>query len=438
MIEATFYIVLGIFVISKEVRRVAGSNRIKMITICGAIYGILCCIIPGLILFNEKGIQCQSSNNLIPLYSLFLTIVCYISLQIGYKFGGRETKEEETTKIYSVNNMLLTATIFLIISVFALYQWSSGYGGITQTIMLGSQIRASSVLSHNAFTFFKHFVPLSILSSLLIFTECLILKKRTHNIIYKTYAFLIFTVSVIISLIYIIANDGRTLAGAYILFYVLIFIKYKFEIEEKSIVRISIILLCVVGIIWTIIIKSEEWFAIYRQEDYDIENSRGGFINTLLSEFSFIYTSLYNAIAESFNSTYVYTICNDFVNGIFAWLPTSLKPLTYIDVWDYNTKLINTGGYGQIPVNIVGQTYYDLGILGVMLIPAIYAWIIRKIEIKLDNDKMTTLGLVIYVVLGFYFGKSMAYFSVYNIMINIFYIVIGLLLYNRIFKHITY
>ena len=126
-----------------------------------------------------------------------------------------------------------------------------------------------------------------------------------------------------------------------------------------------------------------------------------------------------------------YVILNDLLNGLFAWLPTSLKPVALADVWDYNTQLINDGGYGQSPACLAAQSFYDLGLIGLLVVPFTYTYIVGKVENLLDNDYSTS-GLVFYVTLGFYFAKGMAYFSFYNIMMNIFFVVVGLIAYKKI------
>jgi len=353
-------------------------------------------------------------------------VVCF-SAYAGYNYGRQKyVRNNKVNLLRYANgnrNIGFASVIFILISVVSLCLYASGYGGIIQTMLKGGQIRASFIQSTNSYTFFKHLIPISIVSSLLLYTDIYI-NKNHKIIIFKT---LLLIVSFAISIIYITANDGRGLAGIYLLLFILINIRYKYEIRGTSINK-TIYQTCIVCIlIFIIIIQSENWLNIFRE--HEITESQHSALETILSEFKFIYVGLYTSIYTGFNSISEFTIFNDLLNGVFAWLPTSLKPILLEDVWDYNTRLINDGGYGQSPVNIVGQSFYDLGIIGIFVIPFTYAYIIGKLERYFINDYSTS-GVVFSTVLAFYLAKGMAYFSFYNIMMNIFFIVLSWCIYR--------
>ena len=94
----------------------------------------------------------------------------------------------------------------------------------------------------------------------------------------------------------------------------------------------------------------------------------------------------------------------------------------------------HTGVYGQSPTSILAQSIYDLGFLGVLLIPCIYGFVIRKIENKLESYGSNIFYNTIYIVLGFYLAKGIVYFSMYNIMMNIFFIVAACIIYKVLHK----
>lgn len=185
----------------------------------------------------------------------------------------------------------------------------------------------------------------------------------------------------------------------------------------------------VCSIIFILIIESENIFNLFR--DRDVISHDNSALDILLSEFNFIYVGLHTSILHTLDSNTNFLLINDLANGAFAWLPTSLKPIIMEDVWDYNTKLINDGGYGQSPVNIVAQSFYDLGLIGVFIIPLIYTYIIGKFE-KIFKKDYSTIGLVFFTVLAFYLGKGMAYFSLYNLMMNLFFIFFSWCIYKFI------
>ena len=160
-------------------------------------------------------------------------------------------------------------------------------------------------------------------------------------------------------------------------------------------------------------------------------------ITTVSREFSFILSGTQNALIKDLSDEGKLMIMNDVVNGVFAWLPTTLKPIMMEDVWDYNTRSINTGEYGQLPTSIIGQSIYDLGLLGIILLPFIYGVIIKKVEMVLEGRKENIFYNTVYIVLGYYLCKGIPYFSFYNIMINTFFIFIAILIYNTVHKKNT-
>lgn len=321
------------------------------------------------------------------------------------------------------------ATVLIVVSTVSLYLYSSDYGGIIQTMLKGGQIRASIIQSSNSYAFFKHLIPLSIIASLLVYTDILI-KHNTKFLFYKSF---IFILSFAISIIYITVNDGRMLAGIYILLFIIIAIKYKFEKKHASLKRIIIISVIVCACIFVLIIESENIFNAFR--DKEMMSSENSVLDVILSEFNFIYIGLYTSVNYGLDYSPNFLILNDLTNGIFAWLPTSIKPIVMEDVWDYNTLLINDGGYGQSPANIVAQSFYDLGIIGVFIIPFAYTLILGKLNNYFKNN-YSTIGLVFATVLAFYMGKAMVYFSLYNLMMNIFFIVLSWYMYKLILSKI--
>ena len=170
-----------------------------------------------------------------------------------------------------------------------------------------------------------------------------------------------------------------------------------------------------------------------KNESYE-SSSNSGIVETLSKEFSFIVSGTQNAMIENSTMSGNFMIINDVVNGVFAWLPTSLKPIILEDVWDYNTRILNTGGYGQSPTSIVAQSIYDLSFLGIIIIPVIYGMLIRKFEKALEKRKGNFFYDTVYVVLGYYLCKGIPYFSFYNIMINTFFIFIAIFIYNTVHK----
>lgn len=425
------YIITGIIVVYKEYKNVIKLHKITMGTLCFLFYAILCCIVPGLTIWKGDVSRCKDYSTYYAFISYLATLLTLIASYWGYsksQRGAKKTIAPEKTSIEVVKgdkNLLFASVFFLVVSFVSLLYWSSGYGGIVNVMLVGDQIRSSFLSSTNSLMFLKHLIPLSIISSLILFTDIFVNKDKRH----RFFKMLVMTASIIVSFIYIMANDGRMLAGTFLLYFIMIILKYQYEVKGNSVQKIATYSVVIIATIFFVIIQSEAWFAEIRHAN--VAESEHDVLGIVLREFNFIYISLNTALYTVNNGMSDYVILNDLLNGLFAWLPTALKPVALADVWDYNTLLINDGGYGQSPACLAAQSFYDLGLIGLLVVPFTYTYIVGKVENLLDNDYSTS-GLVFYVTLGFYFAKGMAYFSFYNIMMNIFFVVVGLIAYKKL------
>lgn len=425
------YIITGVIVVYREYKTVIKLRKITMGTLCFLFYAILCCIIPGLTIWKGDVSRCKDYSTYYAFISYIATLLALIASYWGYSKSNRLVKQTiapEKTSIEVVNgnkNLLFASVFFLVVSLVSLFYWASGYGGIVNVMLVGDQIRSSFLSSTNSLMFLKHLIPLSIISSLMMFTDIFVNKDKGH----RFFKMLVMTASIIVSFIYIMANDGRMLAGTFLLYFVMIILKYQYEVKGNSVQKIATYSIAIIAAIFFVIIQSEAWFAEIRHAN--VSESEHDILGIVLTEFNFIYISLNTALYTVINGISDFVLINDLLNGLFAWLPTSLKPVALSDVWDYNTLLINDGGYGQSPACLAAQSFYDLGWLGLIIVPFVYTYIVGKVENLLNNDYSTS-GMVFYVTLGFYFAKGMAYFSFYNIMMNIFFVVVGLIVYRKL------
>jgi len=406
-----------------EIRRVAKTHSILMISLNNIFFAFFLCGFPALYFSEVK----YSPDFSMQLMSFVLTLISYISIQYGYV--SVKTKPKKSEK-YKKCNITKLASVLMIISVVSLIMYASGYGGIASLMVQANSIRSSNLISENSYTFFKHFIPLTIIASLLVYNAIFVERTVKNPLRFWLLFFLLLVPSVIISIVYIIANDGRALAGMYLIFFILIAIKYLYDNRKITLTKLFGYLGCSLILGWIFIIGSE---ALMEQARGGVVaggvEDNNGFSEKLIKEFSFLVSGLLSSIEYIDYTTDRYMFFNDTMNGVFAWLPTSLKPIQLPDVWDINTELIDNTAYGQYPTSIVAQSYYDLGILGVILIPMLWGKFIKIIENFFSNHKNIIFS-TLYMVVAFYFGKSMLYFSLYNIMMNIFFIVMTFIIYK--------
>lgn len=427
------YLVFSVIAMINEINRIRKTGIIGIITFCRVLYILFVAIVPIIIFcgYLQKGITAYLKYEDRYIWTFyvgaFYTVLTYLMFSFGYHIKQKDVaikKRSFTTKI------TILSTIFVLVSIMSLFLWASGFGGVGMLIMEANSIRAGFIGSSTNVAFFKHFVPLSMLAAFLIFDQ-VIVKKASKRIVYLL---LLFVISTIISIIYILANDGRMLAGIFIMLFFLILIKNDYEVKKKSLKTIILKTILLVAVVMLIILNADYIFRTMRGVEVLRNTQDNSLVDTVSDEFAFIVSSLQNAIIHRNDGTASYMFVNDVINGCFAWLPTSLKPISMVDVWDYNTSLLSTGGYGQTPTSIVAQAVYDLGFIGVLFIPTIYGMLIKKIEKILSSYKNNSFISTVYIVLGFYLAKGMAYFSLYNIMMNVFFIIVGCIIFTVLNK----
>ncbi len=421
------YFIFSVIAISNEISRIRYYGVIGIASLCRVMYILSVVIIPAIIYcgYMKEGITAYIKYDSRYAWTFYVgaiyTILTYLMFNFGYRIKQKDIPVKE--RVHAPNVTLL-ATIFVLVSIVSLFLWASGFGGVSMLVENANHIRAGFIGSSSNVAFFKHFVPLSLLSAFMIFNH-IVINKKTKGKGEAIYLIILLAISMVASFIYILANDGRLLAGIFIMLFFLLKIKNDYEEKEVPLHKIILKLVLLIAIVAIIVLNADSIFRTIRGEETLVSEDNGSLFETVSGEFSFIVSGLQTAIINRNNGTATLTIVNDVVNGIFAWLPTSLKPILLEDVWDYNTALSNTGEYGQAPTSIVAQACYDLGMIGVILIPMLYGMLVRKIENVLSSYHNDTFVSTIYIVLGFYLAKGMPYFSLYNIMMNIFFIVLG-------------
>lgn len=433
--NAFLYIIFAIIGIIFIVKKIARSRKLSIMNMCSAMYIVLLSIVPAIILLGytdglrvTKGIDFDGQYIWTFYLQFVLTVLVYLFLHVGYRI---KIKYNNAHTRFAKQETLLVSVIFTVVSLISLYLWASGYGGVTGLIAMANQIRAGFVSSSNSFAFFKHFVPLSLMASWMLYN--FLIRKEAKGLLKKISVLILLACNIALSSIYIQANDGRMLLAVYVFLFFVLYFKYRYEVKQANIslmlIKFGIAFIVAISILF----NAEAILGMIKNEIYQ-SGGNSSVVETLSKEFSFILSGTQNALIEFSTGNGKLMIVNDVINGVFAWLPTSLKPIILEDVWDYNTRILNTGGYGQSPTSIVAQSIYDLNFLGIIIIPIIYGMIIKKFEKVLEKRKGNIFYDTVYVVLGYYLCKGIPYFSFYNIMINTFFIFLAIFIYNTVHK----
>lgn len=434
-IIAVLYIVFAVIATISTIIKIARSHKLSIMNMCSAMYIAILCIVPAIILLGyTKGVRATSGIDFAEQYiwtfylQFVLTVLGYLFLHFGYRI---KTREGNAYTGFAKQKTLLISVIFTALSLISLILWASGYGGVIELIAKANQIRASFVTSTNSFTFFKHLVPLSLMASWMLFN--VLIRNGAKGFLRKVGVFILLVCDIMLSSIYIQANDGRMLLAVYVFLFFVLYFKYQYETKRANITPMLLKFGIAFVVTMSILFNADAIFSVIDKKSHE-SCSNSGIVETLSKEFSFIISGTQKAMIENSTGGGKLMIVNDVVNGVFAWLPTSLKPIILEDVWEYNTRILDTGGYGQSPTSIIAQSIYDLGFLGIVFIPVIYGMLIRKLEKIVEKRKGNIFYDTVYVVLGYYLCKGIPYFSIYNIMMNTFFIVLAILIYNIVHK----
>lgn len=434
-IIALLYIVFAIIAIISTVIKIARSHKLSIMNMCSAMYIVILGIVPAIILLGyTDGLRETSGIDFSEQYiwtfylQFVLTVLGYLFIHFGYRLKIKDSNEYTG---FAEQKTLLVSVIFTVLSLISLILWASGYGGVIGLFAKANSIRAGFVSSTNSFTFFKHFVPLSLMASWMLFN--VLIRKGAKGLLRKIGVLILLVCDITLSSIYIQANDGRLLLAVYVFLFFVLFFKYQYEVKKANftpmLIKFGIAFIVAISMLF----NADAILSVMKNEAYE-SSGNSSIVETLSKEFSFIVSGTQNAMIEDSTGNGNLMIVNDIVNGAFAWLPTSLKPIILEDVWDYNTRILNTGGYGQSPTSIVAQSIYDLSFLGIIIIPVIYGMLIKKCEKALEKRKGNVFYDTVYVVLGYYLCKGIPYFSFYNIMMSTFFIFIAIFIYNTAHK----
>ena len=117
---------------------------------------------------------------------------------------------------------------------------------------------------------------------------------------------------------------------------------------------------------------------------------------------------------------------NDLGYGLFAWLPTALKPAGFSSNWKINTELLGFLRNGTIPFDIITQGFYDLRLVGVFLFPFCFGRVIRLID---EKCSYTPYGTIVFSALVYIMTRAIPYGEMYDFALGMFSLAVFCVIY---------
>jgi len=270
---------------------------------------------------------------------LISTILFYI---IKPPILATRTIKEKQLKIF--------LTCLLTISTISTILFIQGQGGIENAWFNTMSIRSGSFIDEygkQSFLFYKRFIPLSIL----VYFAYYAIQKNKLDVTFQL-------LSLFLSLLYLLCLEGsRQALFDFVAIHFIVELINKNKAFNKKII--------ILGLIGYFVLPFLKFYLSggFMHEGLNANLTGDGF--SVFDEFSFAYISLTNSI--KYNGDFHFFV--DLYADIFGTLlPSSLKPPGIENLASLNTFLC-TGNIGKsVPPGFLGQGYYSLGIIGVIII----------------------------------------------------------------------
>ena len=409
-----FYVILIISVtlLSRDAYKVIKSKTLKLFTVFSIMYviihGLLLCYFlyyadtdPSEMFFLRKNI-----DNLLLWASLSLILLLVI--RIIYYWPRRKKRIVLEQLYINIGRAQILAIILLIIGAISFFLWVYAYGGIFNLILMADVVRAGMSPVHNSLAFMLHPARVLLFDSLLFIILYRQGKKKFLNAI-------LFVCSFTLSILLLLGTDGRFMTA---MFFVMILfcsidIFGRNKINKKKVIVLTSIAMMAL-------------FIIYWMDSVTEEIRTGGvsdYISPtpfLITEFKYIFNSGVTSLLWRERHPDDWLIFNDFLSGLFAWFPTSVKPVDIETIWHLNTFLQHgSGSLGETPCEMTSTSIYDFGIWGVIPFGLFWGLIFRYVDSNIYN-RQSIFHKTVYCYLSYMVIRLSAYCQLYDVMFGLF------------------
>ena len=318
---------------------------------------------------------------LVILEMMLITVIEYFIVTVSYR-------NSKASLLYSVKNSQRTIepnnvslTIILLFAIISVYLWTRAFGSVFSFIQQADSVRASYSKVVNPFAFLEHFSKLFYFGFFLsIDNFC----KKKINGIYESVLVVAYLMG---SITVMLCTDSRGALGELIIIIAVYFIKVKSN-EGKNIIP----LLLKFGI--ALVLAFEE-------------------------ELSFTFTSKLYALSSQSSKLFNCYFYNDFVNAILAWVPSRFT-INFMPekLWVLNSSII--GGSGTSPTDFITASIYMFGLPGVIILPALFGFALKKIDTALNRKNFNSSRIVYFAFFTYLCIWWAGYFGMYNTMLYLF------------------
>lgn len=434
------YFFIFVFYLFYTLSKARCEKQLSFITLVRAMWTLIYGVVPLLVHWHIYTVGKDvpkffsfdySPNGIKQFYAAaFFSVIGFLGLNIGYRL--RFSKAESVNQIsvnevdkrsdYSDTCLIFSAFIMFFVGLASLIIWTSAYGGIRAVLKYASDLRSGNDIGiSNPYTVFKRFAPLLQFANVIYFA---LWKKRKSFI-----CFGMFCVSLVFSVYYLLANDGRapTVVHFVALFWVAVSLKTKNSKRKK---KFNYFIICFGVLVALFLMHNYESIYNYIAEGEQPELSFDIFA-TIRDEFSFTVRDIQAAFLALEDNPFMFKLPSEILNGIFGILPSSMRPSWLVNLEVFNTSYCGKGTtytyYGGTPPDIISTGIYTMNYFGVFLLPALYGILLKKIDEYFKRNK-GVFSKILFASLLYPAVRTVAYTNFNGLTLNVFYIFLGCLI----------
>ncbi len=437
---AVLYVLVSFFLLWRELHALLVVEKFSVSSFCRvwfvAVQFCLPCIL--LVRYLLFGIRAESSyaainydeSTLLVAYIVLLfSIVAYLVLAASTRprrICGEafDSPRFEPCEYFKISRIRVAALLCLAVGSVCLFLWSSAYGSIFGLIEVGNSVRGGWSTVHNSFAMFKHPSRLVLVASYIYFA--LLYSKRSKLISSDT---LFFAISVYLSFLFLLANDGRLSMAFYFLGFFLVSLYMRVFIKRKPFdLRTGMTALVICLFLVGLMLNMDAITYYIRHGEFPTIGTDDG--SSFLDELLFDPASDMTVVSNLLDGKLDLMAAHDFLNGIFAWLPQSLTPSWVLRLWSVNTAAVNPMfTTGEIPCGLLAQGVYDLGLIGVVVLPFLYGRLLRFTDARIVPLIANPFVMGLFAYLFTDLLRVVSYAMLYDFVLGLFPIAIAACLY---------
>lgn len=376
--------------------------------------------------FNFNTLSMQSYIKQFDFYEVIFYYLCISLVSIAF-FGTLKHKESNlniietnsTSNDNDIDDKYAFAISFgmLIVGAVADYLYIRVYGSYSNYMNYSGAIRSGVISVHNPFSF------LIVFRSCLSFSSFLFLAQIKINNKTKFLNLVLFIISCFLSLRVLYSNRGRL---GFVIYFAVIFAYIlskrskgtEFSFSIKTIWKAIMILLLFV-------------LALYLSGEILKRNVSENIITQINKEISFIYSDFIILIKNNDN-----TINRWFKDALLFpiyLLPTSIWRTRFgITTASSDLTLLASGfrkgeggQYGEMPIDFISLSYMQLGLIGILVIPIVYAILFAMAYKRASRIQDKNIRSVVYIYIILYIGlETIFYADPQHIIYRIFALVV--------------